>query len=129
MLACRHMSAHVGTYQHMSACPNVLTYGSMQNKFQMVGIRDAANGFTCWHLPAHVGTLMLYVRICWHMPAHDGGYQDISACSNLLTYASMQDKFQMVCIRGSESGFKCWHVGRCQHMSAHISTCRHVQMC
>ena len=27
---CWHMSAHVGTYQHMSACPYVLTHASMQ---------------------------------------------------------------------------------------------------
>ena len=31
---CWHMSAHVGTYQHMSACPYVLTHASMQIKGQ-----------------------------------------------------------------------------------------------
>ena len=66
------MLAHVGTYQHMSACPNVLTHASMQDKFQMVGIRGAESGFTCWHMPAHVGT-----------------YQHMSACPQLLTHASI----------------------------------------
>ena len=69
---------------------------------------------------AHVGKLMSHVGTCRHMSAHAGTYQHISACPNLLTHASMQDKFQTVGIRGAESGFTCWH------MSAHISTCRHV---
>ena len=55
-VTCWHMSAHVGTYQHMSACLNVLTHASMQDKFQMVGIRGAESGFTCWHMSAHIST-------------------------------------------------------------------------
>ena len=54
-VTCRHMSAHAGTYQHISACPNVLTHANMQDTFQMVGIRGAESGFTCWHMSAHVG--------------------------------------------------------------------------
>ena len=27
---CRHISAHVRSYQHMSACPNVLTHASLE---------------------------------------------------------------------------------------------------
>ena len=50
---CWHISAHAGTYMHMSACPNVLTNSSMQDKFQMVGIRGAESGFTCWHTSAN----------------------------------------------------------------------------
>ena len=49
------MSAHAGTHQHMSACPNVLTHASMQDNFQMVGIRGADSGFISWHMSAHVG--------------------------------------------------------------------------
>ena len=62
---CRHMSTYVGTYQHMSACPNVLTRASMQGKVQMVGIRGAESGFTCWYIPAHVSTYR-------HISAHAG---------------------------------------------------------
>ena len=51
-----HMSAHIGTYQHMSACPNVLTHTSMQDKVHMVGIKGAESGFTCWHMSAHIST-------------------------------------------------------------------------
>ena len=69
---CWHMSAHAGTYQYMSACPNVPTHASMQDTFQMVGIRGAESGFTCWHMPAHVGT-----------------YQHMSVCPQVLTHASI----------------------------------------
>ena len=54
-VTCPHMSAHVGIYQHMSACSNVLTHASMQNRFQMVGIKGAESGFTCRHMSAHAG--------------------------------------------------------------------------
>ena len=74
-VTCRHMSAHAGTYQHTSACPNLLTHASLQDKFQMVGIRSAESGFTCSHMPAHVGT-----------------YQQMPACPQILTHASIQKR-------------------------------------
>ena len=63
------MSAHVGTCQHMSAYPNVLTHASIQDKFQMVGIRGAESGCK--------------------MLAHAGTYQHMSACPQVLTHAGM----------------------------------------
>ena len=66
-VTCRHMSAHAGTYQHMSACPNVLTHVSIQDKFQMADIRVAESGLTCWHM---------------------------SACPNVLTDASSKISFK-----------------------------------
>ena len=73
---CRQMSGHIGTYQHMSTCPNVLTHANMQDTFQMVGIRGAESGFTCWHIPAHVGT-------CWHISAHVGMSTGADRCRHL----------------------------------------------
>ena len=70
---CPRMSAYVGTYQHMSACPNVLTRASMQGKVQMVGIRGAESGFTCWYIPAHVSTYR-------HISAHVGMSTDTDTC-------------------------------------------------
>ena len=62
------MLAHVGTYQHMSACPNVLTHANIQDKFQMVDIRGAESGFTCWHMSTRISTCR-HVHKCLHMRA------------------------------------------------------------
>ena len=75
-LTCWHMSAHIGTYQHMSACLNVLTHVCMQYKVQMVGIRGAESGLTCWHMSAHVST-------CRHISAHVG----MSKCADTCLHA------------------------------------------
>ena len=74
---CWHMSAHVGTYQHMSACQNVLTHASMQDKVQMVGLVSEVR-----RVVSHVGT-------CRHMSAHVGTYQDMSAFPPVLTHLSI----------------------------------------
>ena len=50
---------------------------------------------------------------CWHM----------SACPNVVTHAGMQNKVQMVGIRGAESGFICCH------MPAHVGTYQHMSAC
>ena len=94
-----YMPAHVGTYQHMSACPYVLTHTSMQDKVEMVDIGGAEKGFTCRHISAHVG---------------------MSICADAYQHA---DKVQVIGIRGTESDATCWHI------SANISTCQHVHMC
>ena len=70
------MLAHVGTCQHMSACLNVLTHACMQDKVQMVGIRGAESGLTCWHMSAHVST-------CRHISAHVG----MSKCADTCLHA------------------------------------------
>ena len=97
------LMSYVGTYQHMSACPHVLTHVSMQDKVQMVGIKGAEIGFTCWNMTAHVGTYQhksVCPHMCWHMP---------------------------LCRKGSNYWYQ-----RCRegcYMLAHISTCRHVHRC
>ena len=58
---------------------------------------------------AHVGT-------CQHILAHVG----MSTCADTYWNA---DHVQMIGIIGAESDVTCWH------MSAHISTYRHVHMC
>ena len=95
------LMSHVGTCQHMacpnvlsqegyhSLCkllsdcawinmfkPNVLTRASMQDEVQMVGIRGAKNGFTCWYIPAHVSTYR-------HISAHVG----MSKCADTCQHA------------------------------------------
>ena len=101
-VTCRHISSHVGTYQHMSACPHVLTHVSVQ-------IRSAL-------LVSEVPRVMVHVGTCRHTSAHVG----MSACADTC---QLGGKVQMFGIRGAESD------PICQHMSAHISTCRHVHMC
>ena len=109
LATCRHISAHAGMSTDTDTCPH-------PNKVYMIAIRGVDVNGTCQHMSAHLGT-------CRHISAHVGTYQHMSVCPNVLTHASIQDKFQMVDIRGAEGGFTCWH------MSAHISTCRHVHRC
>ena len=96
------MSAQVSTCRHVMCW-------HMQDKIPMVGIRGAESGFTCWHMPGHVGT-----------------YQHMSACPQVLTHASIwiRSKWSL-----SEVSRLMSHVGTCHHMPAHISTCRHVHSC
>ena len=103
------MLAHVGTHQHMSISQNVLTHASMQDKVKMIGIRCGDSGFTCWHVPAQVD-------ICRHISAHVG----------MSTHASIQIRSKQLLPEVSKL---MSHVGACQRMPVHISTCRHVQMC
>ena len=103
---CRHISAHVGTYQHMSECPNVLTHASMQVRSK-------------WFV-SEVPRVMLYVGTCRPISTHVGTCRYISAHLGMSTCAdSCQHggKVQMVGTRGAKSGFTCWH------MPAHVSRC------
>ena len=76
---------------------------------------------------------MSHVGTCRHLSAHVGIYQHMSACPNVLTHASIQDKFQMVGIRDAESGFTRWHmpahVGICRHISAHAGMSTDTDTC
>ena len=59
---------------------------------------------------------MVHIGTCWHTSAHVG----MSACADTR---QLRGNVQMFGIRGAESN------AICQHMSAHINTCRHVHMC
>ena len=96
------MSTHVGTYQHMSACPNVLTHASKQIR---------SKGFV-----SEVPRVMVHVGTCRHISAHVGTYQHMSACPNVLTHTSMQIR---------SNGF----VSDIPRVMVQVGTCRHVHMC
>ena len=96
------MSAHVGTHQHMSACPNVLTHVSIQDKSQMADIRGAESGLTCRHMSAHIGMSkcadrcqqqdkfqMVEIRGVLKVVSHVGTYQHMSPCPQVLTHGSI----------------------------------------
>ena len=73
---CWHISAHVGTYQHMSACPHVLTHTRIK-------IRSK------W-LVSEVPRMMLHIGTRRYMSAHVGTYQPMPVCPYVLTYLRMQ---------------------------------------
>ena len=95
-----HMSEHVGTYQHMLACPQVPTHATHPDNVSEVPrvpcCYMSADDRTCRHMLAGVDT-------CQHIPG----------CRHL-------NKVEIIGLTRTGS------VGICQHMSAHISTCRHV---
>ena len=96
----------------------------------MIGIRGVESGFTCCHIPAHVGT-------CWHISIHVG----MSIRTDTRQHGN---KVQMVGIRDVGSDATCWHIStqvgthpQALHTSARVGmslcadTCQHgieVQM-
>ena len=76
-----HMSAHVGTYQYMSACPQVLIHASIQIKSK-------------WSL-SEVSRLMSHVGTCRHISPHVG----MSTCADTCQHAK----------QGSNGWYqRCW---------------------
>ena len=71
-----HIPVHVGTYQHMSSCPHVLTHISKEIMFK-------------W-LVSEVPRVVSYVDPCRHMSAHAGTHRHMSTCPRVLTHVSME---------------------------------------
>ena len=137
------MSTHVGTYQHMSACPNVPTH-QHADKVQRVRIKDTESDgrgwhmsgrkSTCRHILAHVGMSRCadtcqhadkILRVVSDMPrvmVHVGTCRHMSACPHVLTHASLEVRSKWLV---SEVPRVKSHVGTCRHMSAHVGT-RHI---
>ena len=96
------MSAHVGTYQYMSTCADICQYA---DEVHVIGYQRCRE----WH----------------HMLAHAGKWRHMWACPHVLIHASMPTGSKWLVPKVLRVML---HICTCRHMSARVSTRRHISV-